>query len=206
MLFLRTEAYIFLKSPLPAEVIMRYPVSKKKKKFRLILILFLLLSCFNFRACFFTDRFHLPFSLHFSQSYILLEPGEKYSLKINGIHLVATFHSSSSKIASVTQTGVVHAWKCGRTVITATIRNQDNKKIRCLVHVTKLNHSSLKLSPGQTKWLRIRGIYSGVSYKSSNPLIAAVNRFGKITAVSRGTVVITATAKGKTFRCTVTVD
>lgn len=178
---------------------------RKQKAARVLLILFILLCCANFRTCLYIEPFHMPFSLHFSPSYILLEPGEKYSLKINGLNLVASYHSSRSKIASVTPTGVVYAWKCGKTIITATIHNKSNKKIRCLVQVTKLNHSKLSLFVGKTKWLRILGIYRGVTYRSGNPRIATVSLLGKIKAVSKGTVVITATVKGKTFRCTVTV-
>lgn len=177
----------------------------KKRLLGLIISVLFLFFCLNFHSCLYMDRFQLPFGLRFAKDYVLLEPGEQYSLKINGVWAAATYRSSRSKVASVTPSGVVYAWKCGRTVITATIHNKDNKKIQCLIHVTKLNHRTMKLSAGESKTLRICGIYFGVSYKSSNPLIASVNRFGKVTAVGRGTVVITALAKGKTFRCTVTV-
>lgn len=185
---------------------MRRPLSNKKHALRAIIFVFALFCCLDFRSCISQDRFRLPFGLHFAKDYILLEPGDRYPLKINGIHLAATYHSSSSKTASVTQSGVVYAWKCGQAVITATIHNRDNKKIHCIVHVTKLNYDTLKLSPGQKKTLRILGVYFGVSYQSGNPRIASVNRFGRVKAVSRGTTAITASAKGKTFRCTVTVE
>lgn len=44
-----------------------------------------------------------------------------------------------------------------------------------------------------------------VVWKSSNPSVATVNQTGTVTAVSKGTAVITATAGAKTARCTVTV-
>ena len=44
-----------------------------------------------------------------------------------------------------------------------------------------------------------------VKYSSSNPKIARVDSKGKITAVKKGTAVITAKANTKKFNCKVTV-
>lgn len=170
----------------------------------IVFLLFLLLLQPILQDFYFQTRLQLPFTLHFQKDYLLLEPGEQYQLKPNGIALKLTY-SSSSRTAAVTQSGLVTAVKRGRAVITATIHNRKQKKMSCLVVVTRLNKKSLTLSAGEKARLKIYGIHLGVVYRSSNKKIAVVSRFGIIRAVAPGTVAITATARGKTFRCTVTV-
>lgn len=184
------------------------PRSRKSPRQRyLIFALLLLLLLSRGQTLFFWSEWHLPFALHFTKSYILLEPGDRYTLKINGIHTLATYKSSHSLIASVTQGGVVHAWKCGKTVITATLHGKKQKKIRCLVHVTELNKKTLTLRVKESARIYIKGFrFSfGVKYKSGDKSVARVTGTGKVTAVGKGKTVITVTCRDKEFECRVTV-
>lgn len=168
-------------------------------------LLLLLLS--RGQTLFFWSEWHLPFTLHFAKSYILLEPGDAYALKINGIHTLPSYKSSHSLVASVTQNGIVHAWKCGKTVITATLHGKKQKTIRCLVYVTELNKKTLTLRVKESARIYIKGFrFSfGVKYKSGDKSVAKVTGTGKVTAVGKGKTVITVTCRDKEFECSVTV-
>lgn len=69
----------------------------------------------------------------------------------------------------------------------------------------KLNASSLKLQVGQSKQLKMVGTSAKVTWKSSNKKVATVTAKGKVTAVSEGTVVISATVNKKKYSCMVMV-
>ena len=71
----------------------------------------------------------------------------------------------------------------------------------------KLNKSKVTINVGgQTKLTAaVTGKSKTVTWKSSNPKVAAVNKNGKITGKKTGKVTITAKANGKTAKCVVTV-
>lgn len=69
----------------------------------------------------------------------------------------------------------------------------------------RLSKPTVKLKPGQSKKIRLKGVSSGkVKWSSSNKSVATVKK-GKITAYRGGKAVIKARARGKTYRCKVTV-
>ncbi|MDE7299668.1 MAG: Ig-like domain-containing protein [Lachnospiraceae bacterium] len=192
----------------------KFRVGKRRKSrriygcLRLSLVLLLLLLVGQGNVLFYRSRILLPFALHFSNSYLLLAPGDCYSLQINGMLLQTEYTSSRSIVASVTQNGVVRAWKPGQTIITATIRNRNGKKIRCMVQVAQLSHTRLTLGMGEHKRLYIRGLGLlpfGVRWKSRDKNVAVVSSFGRVRAVGPGSTVVSATVRGKTFECVVTV-
>lgn len=176
------------------------------KKYLIPTFLFLLLLSRCRPLIFFTE-WHFPFTPHFSKSYVVLAPGDVYALKVGGFPSILNCQSSVPLTASVTPGGVVHAWKCGKTVITAALRTKNGKKIRCLVHVTELNQKSLTLCVGKSKRIYLKGFFFGfgVKYKSSDSSVARVSGTGKVTAVKKGRAIITLTVKGKDFQCKVTV-
>ncbi len=178
---------------------------QRRKLFFPVLAILLILS--QSRPVLFFTQWHLPFTLHFTKSYVLLAPGDTYALKINGIATILSCESSVPLVATVTSGGYVHARKCGKTVITAVLRGKDGKKIRCLVHVTELNKKELTLRVNQNAHLYIKGLrfVFGVKYTSSDHTVARVSSTGKVTAVRKGTATITAAYKGKEFKCRVTV-
>ena len=71
----------------------------------------------------------------------------------------------------------------------------------------KLNKTTTNIVCGATETLKatLKGSSSKITWKTSDKNIAAVDANGKITAKSAGTVTITATAAGKTAKCSVTV-
>ena len=73
------------------------------------------------------------------------------------------------------------------------------------VKVLKLQSEKLTLKAGSTFELRMNSYAKCDSWTSSNPSVASVNYYGKITAKKAGTTVITATLYGKEYQCEVTV-
>lgn len=71
----------------------------------------------------------------------------------------------------------------------------------------KLNKTSLALEVGKTAILKLKNTKTGktVKWKSSNTSIAKVSSKGKITAIAKGTVKITATYMKKKYVCKVAV-
>ena len=69
----------------------------------------------------------------------------------------------------------------------------------------KLSASSVKLQVGKSKQLKMVGTSAKVTWKSSNKKVATVTAKGKVTAVSEGTVVISATVNKKKYSCMVLV-
>lgn len=69
----------------------------------------------------------------------------------------------------------------------------------------KLSDSSLKLSVGKSKQLSLVGTSEKITWKSSNKKVAAVTAKGKVTAISEGTAVISATVNKKKYSCMVLV-
>ena len=73
------------------------------------------------------------------------------------------------------------------------------------VKVLKLQREKLTLKAGSTFELRMNSYAKCDSWTSSDPSVATVNYYGKITAKKAGTTVITATLYGKEYQCEVTV-
>ena len=73
----------------------------------------------------------------------------------------------------------------------------------------KLNKTSVTLTLPSTKTAQLKAIVTGtsktVTWKSSNSSVASVSSTGKVTAKAAGKAVISASANGKTAKCTVTV-
>ena len=178
--------------------------NKRKRSLFLLTLLFLLLLS-ELGSCYYRHWFSLPFSIHFIPKYLVLTPGDRHTLKLNGISLRVSYQSSNPLNAAVTETGVLYAVSCGKATITATIHNRDNKKVTCRVLITRLNKEKLTLSVGKRYHLKLKGIWSHASYKSSDSSIVSVSRFGWLKAKKTGTAVITVTCHNKSFKCTVTV-
>ena len=139
-----------------------------------------------------------------SKTKVTLLKGEKITLKVTGTKKKVTWSSSKKSIATVTSKGQVLAKKKGSATITAKV---NKKSYKCVVKVEdpKLSKTSLTLTENQTSSIKLNGTTVKVTYVSSNPQIASVNSRGKITAVKKGSAVITAKANTKKFKCKVTV-
>ncbi len=118
-----------------------------------------------------------------------------------------SWKSSNKKVATINKKGVVTAKSCGTSYITAKYKGATSSRIKITVTSTKLNKTSVKLAGSKTYKLTAKYNKKNVkpSYKSSNAYIATVNKDGKITALKKGTATITASYKGSTAKCKVTV-
>lgn len=128
-----------------------------------------------------------------------------------------TWKSSNTKIAKVSNKGVVTPVKPGKVTITVTTKD-GGFKASCSVwvkrEVTKitLNKSSVTVDAGKTvtvtpTLLPKNATDKTVKWKSSDTKVATVSSKGVITGVSRGTATITATAEsGLKKTCKVTVN
>lgn len=115
--------------------------------------------------------------------------------------------SSNKKVIKVSSKGTVKAVGNGKAYVTARVKGQKWKKVKCRVTVKTKKVSSVKFSSsrpciqiGQTYTRKpsVTPSYAynrKVSYKSSNTKVATVNSSGKVTAKGVGTVTITAAAK-----------
>lgn len=69
-----------------------------------------------------------------------------------------------------------------------------------------ISDSKVILYPSQSQTIKLQGAGGKETYVSSNPSIAKVSSSGKITALKKGTVTITAKYKSQSFACKVTVE
>lgn len=136
------------------------------------------------------------------------------------VSAVVSYKSSNSKVASVDASGTVTALKMGKATITAYAAN--GKSAQCAVTVgveassIRLNKSSLYLkydpetetgAESQLTYTLNSGAIATVTYESSDEDVATVDPSGKVTALSVGSCVITATTDNGlcTASCAVTV-
>jgi len=123
--------------------------------------------------------------------------------------------SSAPDIASVGQDGIVVAKKGGAATITVTAGGK-SASIAVTVHIpvpvssVSISSGTLGLVVGTSKNLSATispndSDVRTVNWSSSNSAVASVDSNGKVTAKSRGTAEITATAEGKSAKCIVTV-
>lgn len=153
----------------------------------------------------------------------VMKKGSKYTLKPTVKNSTATnksltWSSSNSKVAKVTQKGVVTAKGYGTATITCKSMDGSGKKATCKITVRryitsiKLSASSMTLQMKKSRTLTAKITPSNASikkvqWKTSNSRIATVKN-GKITAIAPGTCYITCKAadgSGKKARCRVTV-
>lgn len=143
-----------------------------------------------------------------SETSVTLENGAEFQLSAD----VSTGHavkwkSSSSAIASVDESGLVTAKKCGSTTIHATA---DGVSAKCKVTVKKpslsLNRSSITLYPMEHFQL-VANCSSNrtLTFRSSSSAVAAVDESGQITARKKGTAIITVKVDSVSRTCKVTV-
>ena len=118
--------------------------------------------------------------------------------------------SSDNKIASVSK-GKVTAKKAGTATITATVNGVSDSVVVTVedyLPTIKLNQSNYVLYTNKGNTLTLKATVDGKSktvlWNSSNDAVATVNK-GKVTAVSEGETIISATANDVTAECLITV-
>lgn len=153
-------------------------------------------------SIFYRKEITLPFSLHLNKQDLVMVKGEEFRLFVYGINKRVSYSSTNFRVAGVNFNGRVFAYQTGKTYIIARV---DGKKLKCRVRVIDLNKSRLQLKTGSTYQLKVKGISSISTWSSSNPSVATVNPFGKITAKKKGRATITVKVKGKVLKCVVNV-
>ncbi len=138
----------------------------------------------------------------------------------NGIANVTTvtWTSQDSSVASVDKNGTVTATGVGTTVIEGVVK--DGPTLRCNVTVERsalekitLSAESMELDKGKTAALTVYYVPNDVTcdktviWTSSDDAVATVDESGLVSAVAKGTAVITATVKDtdKSAQCSVKV-
>ncbi len=144
-----------------------------------------------------------------------LTAGDTLQLTTNtGSSNSITWDSDHSDIASITSTGVVTAHKAGSAIITAfctfnTEAGPITISASCTITVKNtisLDKKTLSLYTNETKKLKASATPTGtITWKSSKPNIAKVDKDGTISPKKAGTTTITASVNGVTASCKVTV-
>lgn len=161
-------------------------------------------------------------SIKLSGSEATLEPGHKKTVTAtvgpsNATSKSLVWSSSNSSVATVSK-GVITAVGKGTCIITCRSKFYSNISVSYKVTVKQAvtavsMESAVKLNENSTKRLTAKAVpntasNARLSFKSSNASVAAVSSNGVITAKSKGSCVITATAtdgSGKSAKCRVTV-
>ena len=163
--------------------------------------------------------------LSFHDSSLDLTEGDSASLTlffspVNTTDTNVTWISSDTKVVSVGADGTILANRPGKANVVAVSTADDSLFAVCKVTVkenknsrvknVKLSSSSLKLNIGDTAKLTATVTASSfkgsVIWQSDNNEVATVSQSGEITAVSKGSTYITATAGNKSASCRVTVS
>ena len=144
-------------------------------------------------------------SITLSKTSITLTPGKTETLKATASGTV-TWKSSDDSVATVNN-GKVTAIAPGKATITASV---GSASAQCTVKVEEpeftLLTNTLELEIGETGTIKtsLDGTGTSITWKSLDTSIATVSG-GKVTGKKVGSAKISATANGKTLKCTVTV-
>ena len=164
-------------------------------------------------------------SISFDQEVLELEVGQSYQLLTtivtsDGSTVTASFKSSNSKVAMVSQDGVVTAVKSGTTNITAIA---GLKMAKCKVVVTgedivlpndisylALTKQNVHLQPGQSEQLYYTTVPESaavtIKFESNNEAVATVSASGNVVALAEGNATITVSYKELSATCEVIVS
>ena len=198
----------------------------KKSKFSCFLILLFLLSsllnAYPAQAASAKD-----YSLSATQATLLLD--DSMTLSVEGVtDEEISFKADNSSIASIEVTDKdrceLTSQAVGKTTITVKIKKKESfffmnstTTLYCKLSVTpkavsvKFKKKEYKLPVGTSKKTAVilrPSITTEIPvFSSSNPDIATVNTKGKVTAISKGTTIVSATIKnGMTVRCKIIVS
>jgi hypothetical protein len=158
-----------------------------------------------------------------SQSVVRLAKGQKLTLAAfgydsAGLSVTPTFTSSNRKTASVDAKGTITAKKPGKVTITVKAGSKSAKvKVTVVAKAKSVKVKTVSVrgikktltlgtaAYASVKWAPSSSTGIKVTYKSSNPKVATVDKAGRIVAKAKGKAVLTVKAGAKTKKVTVTV-
>ncbi len=153
-------------------------------------------------SAYFRKAYYPLFSVHLNKQEVVLTKGEEFKLRVIGINERVKYYSTDFRVAGVNFNGRIYAYQTGDCFI---IAKAGKKELKCRVTVLDINKEKLILKVGESYRLKIKGGGGFPKYRSSNPEVATVSRFGKVRAKTKGRAMIRVKAEGKTFQCTVIV-
>lgn len=153
-------------------------------------------------SLFYFNNIFNPMRARLNKEDIVLVKGEEFRIKIQSVNKKLSFSSTDIKVADVNILGNVTAYRVGTTVVKVKYKGEI---LKCRVRVIDISKRKLTIKTSKSTKLSMKGTRSGTRWSSSNVKIVRVNRFGKVTGVSKGTAKIYAKAEGKKLSCTVTV-
>lgn len=121
-----------------------------------------------------------------------------------------TWTSASKSVASVSAGGTVKGLKAGSTTVYAKYKGK-TYSVKITVKNASLTKTSSKIELGKTLRISLKGADkkaisdNQIKWKSADKTIATVSSNGTITAKKVGKTIVSATYRGKTYKCTVTV-
>ena len=115
-----------------------------------------------------------------------------------------TYRSSNSKVVTVNSKGVMVARAKGSAVVTGRYKTV-KWTYRVKVEAPRLSATSLNLTPGSSKQLKVSGTTRKISWSSSAPSVVSVSNKGVIRARKIGSSIITAKINGVRYVCKVGV-
>lgn len=163
--------------------------------------------------------------IHFDEDVLNLYKGDTRIIGVTVEPSTATvkalkWESNDPSVATVDEDGEVTAVGAGKAKITATSTDGNNVSATCTVYVTDtVNATTITLTPttmnlkiGEIRTITARtlptSITESIGWLSSNPTVASVDAFGRVTAVSEGEAEIIAfgRASGVQAVCKVVVE
>ncbi len=162
----------------------------------------------------------VPTGITLNKNKATVVAGKKLTLKVTltpaDVETTLTWSSSNTKVARVSKKGVVTAVAEGTAIITVTTDNglEDTCKITVTPPQAKaitLNKKKATLEVGKKLSLRVSVTPAmaepTLTWKSSNRKVARVSARGVVTAVAKGSAIITvSTDNGLTATCKITVN
>lgn len=143
-----------------------------------------------------------PFEKKVNTKTVYLTVGEQYKIRLFKINKRAHYSSSDFKVAGVVGTGVITAYRPGKTIVSV---KQKNQTYKYRIYVVKLSKKRIVMRHSSIRKLSVKGVNSKVRWKSHDPDIATVNRFGWVKGKRKGKTYVIANVGGKKLKCTVRV-
>lgn len=155
-------------------------------------------------------------SISLDISELNIDEGMKYNFSVQTTPASDSeklqWDSSNPSVATISSTGELSALKNGSTTISVSTTDGSNLKAQCVISVNNIPDVRKSIVNPNLQvvftFMNYEYIESIVKWSSSDTRVATVTSTGKVKAVQKGTVVITATAKdgsGKKASCEVTV-